>query len=129
MHIFRSLPTKRRAATLVLTAMTGLFSGQALAADVTFIMKNSHENAVEVELYSQDRKHVWPGGNEVYYLDDGDSKQISLSCQQGEKICYGAWVSGDKQTYWGTGPNNKETCEDCCYTCEGGETEEIDLVE
>ena len=73
------------------------------AADVTFEMKNSHPNAVEVELYSQDRDHVWPGNNQVYLLDDGETKQIPLSCDQGEKICYGAWISGDKETYWGTG--------------------------
>jgi hypothetical protein len=109
-----------------------LFAAQtvpALSADVTFIMKNSHPNAVEVELYSQDRSHVWPGNNEVYYLDDGEEKQIPLACDDGEKICYGAWISGDKGTYWGTGPDNAETCEDCCYTCEGGSTETIDLVE
>lgn len=101
----------------------------AFAADVTFQMRNSHPNAVEVELYSQDRDHVWPGNNQVYYLDDGETKQIPLACDEGEKICYGAWVSGDKSTYWGTGPDNAETCEDCCYTCEGGKTEEIDLTE
>ena len=101
----------------------------AMAADVTFVMKNEHPNAVEVELYSQDRDHVWPGHGEVYYLDDGETKQIPLSCEEGEKIFYGAWVSGDKGTYWGTGPDNGEHCANCCYTCTGGETEEIDLVE
>ncbi|WP_087149276.1 hypothetical protein [Pararhizobium antarcticum] len=101
----------------------------ATAADVTFQMMNSHPNAVEVELYSQDRNHIWPGNNQVYYLDDGETKQIPLSCDEGEKICYGAWVSGDKATYWGTGPENAETCDDCCYTCEGGSTEEINLTE
>ena len=70
----------------------------ALAADVTFVMRNDHPNAVELELYSQDRNHIWPGGNEVYYLDDGETKQIPLSCEEGESICYGAWISGDKQT-------------------------------
>lgn len=129
MLIFGSLPAMRRAAIGVVTVMTGLIAGQVLAADVTFIMRNEHPNAVELELYSQDRNHVWPGNNKVYYLDDGESKQIPLSCQQGEKICYGAWVAGDKQTYWGTGPNNRQTCEDCCYTCTGGETEEINLEE
>lgn len=129
MLTFNSLPAMRRAALVVLTATICSTAGQALSADVSFVMRNEHPNAVEVELYSQDRKHVWPGGNQVYYLDDGESKQIHLSCKQGENICYGAWVSGDKQTYWGTGPNNKETCEDCCYVCEGGETEEINLVE
>ena len=101
----------------------------ASAADVTFMMRNNHPNAVEVELYSQDRDHVWPGGGEVYYLDDGETKEIPLACEEGEKICYGAWVAGDKGTYWGTGPDNGERCEDCCYTCQGGQTEEINLVE
>jgi len=120
----------RRAAALFFLA--GTFAGSVLpaaAADVTFVMRNEHPNAVEVELYSQDRNHIWPGDNKVFYLDDGETKQIPLSCNEGEQICYGAWVSGDKGTYWGTGPDNGETCEDCCYTCTGGETEEINLVE
>lgn len=100
----------------------------SLASDVTFVMKNSHPNALEVELYSQDRGHVWPGGNQVYYLDDGETKTMPLSCEEGETICYGAWISGDKGTYWGVGPDNSENCDNCCYTCTGGETEEIDLV-
>ena len=99
------------------------------AADVTFEMKNSHPNAVEVELYSQDRDHVWPGNGEVFLLDDGETKSMPLSCNEGEKVCYGAWISGDKETYWGVGPDNKEACEDCCYTCTGGTTEVIDLQE
>ena len=99
------------------------------AADVTFEMKNSHPNAVEVELYSQDRDYVWPGNGEVFLLDDGETKSMPLSCNEGEKICYGAWISGDRETYWGVGPDNKEACEDCCYTCTGGNTEVIDLQE
>lgn len=114
------------AATICASTFVGSFA--ALASDVTFVMKNSHPNALEVELYSQDRDHVWPGNNEVYYLDDGETKTMPLSCEEGETICYGAWISGDKGTYWGTGPDNGQECENCCYTCEGGETEEIELV-
>lgn len=115
---------------LLAASLASVFAAPvALADDVTFVMKNSHPNAVELELYSQDRDHVWPGGNQVYYLDDGETKQMSLACEEGEKICYGAWTSGDKSTYWGTGPDNAQTCDDCCYTCEGGETEEINLVD
>lgn len=110
-------------------AAAALCATSALAADITFVMKNDHPNAVEVELYSQDRNHVWPGGNEVYYLDDGETKTMPLSCKEGEKICYGAWVSGDRTTYWGVGPDDKENCTDCCYTCTGGNTEEIVLGE
>lgn len=120
----------RRAAALFLLAGTVAASVlPAAAADVTFVMRNSHPNAVEVELYSQDREYVWPGNGEVFYLDDGETKQIPLSCEEGETICYGAWISGDKQSYWGVGPDNAENCENCCYTCTGGETEQINLTE
>ena len=110
--------------------LAGLISAQsALSAEVTFMMRNNHPNALEVELYSQDRNHVWPGGGEVYVLDDGETKQMPLTCKEGEKICYGAWIQGDQETYWGVGPSNEQACEDCCYTCTGGATETIDLVE
>jgi len=105
-----------------------VFAGFAAAADVTFVMNNQHPNAVEVELYSQDRDHIWPGGGEVYLLDDGETKEMSLSCEEGESICYGAWISGDQNSYWGVGPNNAQKCDNCCYTCEGGQTEQINLV-
>ncbi|CAN7285710.1 hypothetical protein LJR255_001364 [Pararhizobium sp. LjRoot255] len=125
------MKTIRQRAGLAALSIFVLWGGvsAASAADVTFQMMNSHPNAVEVELYSQDRDHLWPGNNQVYLLDDGETKQIPLSCDEGEKICYGAWVSGDKATYWGTGPDDAETCEDCCYTCQGGNTEEINLTE
>ena len=115
------------AAWLGLASM--LTASVASAADVTFQMQNSHPNAVEVELYSQNRDHVWPGSGEIYLLDDGETKTMALSCNEGEQICYGAWISGDKQSYWGTGPDNAETCENCCYTCTGGNTEVIELTE
>ncbi|TPL81125.1 hypothetical protein FJ941_15945 [Mesorhizobium sp. B2-3-13] len=105
-----------------------LFVSTAQAGDVTFAVKNSHPNAMRLELYSQDRDYVWPGDAKDFYLDDGETKQLPISCNEGESICYGAWVDGDEGTYWGVGPGNKEKCEDCCYTCSGGETEEIDLV-
>jgi hypothetical protein len=116
------------AAAAMLTALC-VTSTSAFAADVTFMMKNNHPNAVEVELYSQDRSHVWPGDGQVYILDDGETKQMPLSCEEGEKICYGAWIQGDQETYWGVGPGSKQACDDCCYTCTGGATETIDLVE
>jgi hypothetical protein len=114
-----------------LLALAAVFamSGQGIAEEVTFVMNNGHPYIVEVELYSQDRDHVWPGNGQVYVLNDSETKQIPLSCEEGETICYGAWVQGDQGTYWGVGPNNSQACEGCCYTCEGGSTEEINLVE
>lgn len=115
------------AIALAASALVGL-SASASAADVTFVMRNSHPNAVRVELYSQGRDHVWPGNGEDYYLDDGETKEMSLACEEGESICYGAWIDGDENTYWGVGPGNKQQCDNCCYTCTGGSTEEINLV-
>lgn len=116
-----------RRAALVLSVFA--VAAPALADDVTFVMKNSHPNALEVQLFSQDRAHVWPGPDEVFYFDDGETKQVPLGCETGETICYGAWVAGDPQgTFWGVGPDNDQDCSDCCYTCEGGETEEIEFV-
>ena len=119
--------TVARRAALAFVSVAAL-AAPSFAADVTFVMKNAHPNALEVELYSQDRDHVWPGNGQVFYLDDGETKTMPLSCEEGETICYGAWVSGDRGTYWGVGPDNTEDCDNCCYTCEGGETEEIELV-
>ncbi|MFM2278279.1 MAG: hypothetical protein RLZZ444_510 [Pseudomonadota bacterium] len=114
---------------LAALVLVGASATSVMADEVTFSIRNSHPNAVEVELYSQDRDHVWPGNGEIYLFDDGETKEIPLSCQSGEKICYGAWISGDRETYWGVGPDNQQSCTDCCYTCEGGKTETIDLVE
>lgn len=122
----------RRLAAAVLSAcvvLPALFALPAHAADVTFVIRNNHPFAVRAELYSQSRNHVWPGGGQDYYLDDGEAKEMSLACQEGEEICYGAWVDGDENTYWGVGPGNAEACDDCCYVCSGGETEEIVLEE
>jgi hypothetical protein len=108
-------------------AIAGL-AAPAVAGEVTFVMNNHHPNAVEVQLYSQDRDHVWPGPDEVYLLDDGETKTMSLSCEDGEGICYGAWIVGDQNTFWGVGPGATQSCDNCCYTCQGGNTETINLV-
>lgn len=116
-----------RFAALTLAAFAFL-AAPAIAGDVTFVMNNQHPNAIEVQLYSQEREHVWPSAEEVYLLDDGETKTMSLSCEDGESICYGAWIQGDENTYWGVGPGKTQTCDNCCYTCQGGNTEQINLV-
>jgi len=114
-------------AAAVLLVAQFVVATPASAADVTFMMQNNHPNAVEVELYSQSRNYVWPGNGEVFILDDGEAKQMPLSCEEGEQICYGAWIQGDRNTYWGVGPGGRQGCDNCCYTCTGGATETISL--
>ncbi|TPN47995.1 hypothetical protein FJ981_23230 [Mesorhizobium sp. B1-1-4] len=114
--------------SLAALSLAMLLVPSAHAGDVTLAIKNSHPNAMRLELYSQDRDYVWPGNGKDFYLDDGETRQLPVSCDEGESICYGAWVDGDEGTYWGVGPGDKEKCDDCCYTCSGGGTEEIELV-
>ena len=92
-------------------------AGDAKAEEMTWRLKSSYEYKVQVEFYSQDRKHAWPGGNQAYGLNDYKTHEFTLSCIAGEKICYGAWPTGGGDTYWGVGPNNKYNCKGCCAIC------------
>ncbi len=97
------------------------------AGSLTFYVQSNHKNVVSLEFYSQNRDHVWPGNSKVYIIEDYDTHSYALSCRSGEKICYGAWVRNSTSEYWGVGYNNREYCESCCWTCNGGETPVIHL--
>jgi len=75
---------------------------------------------VYIEFYSDDRDRVWPGNGEVYYIADNNDHTYKICGYRGEKICYGAWVSGNSDTYWGVGKDARNRCRDCCYTCGDG---------
>ncbi|MEQ8345178.1 MAG: hypothetical protein RIB84_05865 [Sneathiellaceae bacterium] len=106
-----------------------ILSGASQAQSVTFMIQNSHPNAVELEFCSLDRDASWPGGGQSYVLDDGAPTAFPLDCEAGETICYGAWVSGDQGTTWGAGPGCADACDTCCATCDGGETRIMSLGE
>jgi hypothetical protein len=114
----------RRAAA----ALLAFAAAPAFAEELTFVMNNRHTKAVEVQLYSQNRDYLWPGPSNVFLLDDGETKTMTLDCEAGETICYGAWLQGDRTTFWGVGPGKTRSCDNCCYICRGGKTEEINLV-
>lgn len=92
----------------------------AQAQQLTFEMTNDSGQDIQIEFYSEDRNHAWPGGNQAYNLPRAKDNRWTLTCRRGEKICYGAWVKGDSRTYWGVGANRKYSCQNCCFTCEGG---------
>jgi hypothetical protein len=88
---------------------------------VTFRIQSKHPNKVQVTYYSQTRRgHAWPGGSQAYSLNDYSVHNHTLNCTPGEKICYGAWVTGSGNKYWGVGPNNRYGCTACCVTCGSG---------
>lgn len=95
-------------------------SSGAQAQQLTFEMVNDSGRDIQIEFYSEDRNHAWPGGNQAYNLGRAQDNKWTLNCRRGEKICYGAWVKGNSGVYWGVGLNRKHRCETCCFTCDGG---------
>jgi len=106
-----------------------LLAGPAHAADMAFFVKNLRSQGVAVELFSRDRDTVWPGGDKVFLVEPGTRKSIPITCNAGERICYGAWVNGNDAISAGVGPDNDRKCDDCCFTCVEKSTETIDLTE
>jgi len=113
-------------ALLVLAGILGLSGQSAQADNLQWVVQSDHPNVVSLEFYSQDYDRAWPGGGEVYILDDWNAQSYNLQCSSGELICYGAWVRGDSSQYWGVGMDNSQYCSDCCYYC-GERTESISL--
>lgn len=101
----------------------------AAAATLRWTIDNDYNRTVSLEFYSQDRNHVWPGNDQVYVIDPNEGQaSFNLSCNNNELICYGAWVRGNSQTYWGVGPNDSYNCSNCCARCGQGDVEPIDLL-
>ena len=112
---------------VALVGVMALVAGAARADNIVWSVQSDHPNVVSLEFYSQDYNRAWPGGGEVYILDDWDPKSFNLQCSTGELICYGAWVRGDSSQYWGVGIDNSQYCSDCCYYC-GERTDPITLL-
>ncbi|MBX3569879.1 MAG: hypothetical protein KF914_17580 [Rhizobiaceae bacterium] len=105
-----------------------LCAASAHAADeMAVYMKNMTERSVAVELYAQDRRFVWPGGDQVYLLEKGEKKSVPIACRPAERICWGAWRYGNDRFWWGTGPDNGRACEECCMICAPKTTETVEI--
>ncbi|HTS39710.1 MAG TPA: hypothetical protein VMH84_04115 [Xanthobacteraceae bacterium] len=94
---------------------------QSKAETMLWRVKSVYPYRVQVEFYSENRKHEWPGGGNAWGLDNNRTQRFSLICNAGEKICLGAWVTGNAAKYWGVGLHNSHSCRNCCYVCGGGE--------
>lgn len=111
----------------LVAALAGPWTGAARADTLNWTFSSEHPSIVDLEFYSQDRNHVWPGNNKVYVIDDYAQHSYSLSCSSGERICYGAWVRGNSSVYWGAGMNDAYGCSTCCAVCGSGAVEAINL--
>ncbi len=87
---------------------------------MTWSVKSNYKYKVQVAFYSQTRSYEWPGSGDAYNLNDSETHQYPITCNDGEKICYGGWVTGNDKKYWGVGYNNAHGCKNCCFICGGG---------
>ena len=96
--------------------------GSAQAEEtLTFRVQSTYDYKVQIAFFAQDSSHVWPGPGRAYSLDDSQTQSFPLACESGEKICYGAWVTGDGNLSWGVGPQNDRGCTTCCFVCGDGD--------
>ena len=86
----------------------------------TVVMTNNTGRYIQYE-FTDDNDHdvAWPGNNKAYELLPHQRKDSELNCFQGQKICYGAWIRGDFDKYWGAGNNDSQHCNNCCFICRG----------
>lgn len=104
---------------------TAPLSTPASAETLTWQVKSRYPHQVELKFYEKRGskvKRYWPGTGKVYVLRDSAVHEYTLRCNDGAKICYGAWVRGKKTRYWGVGYRGRKACKNCCYTCNGGVT-------
>lgn len=114
---------------LVLLGLIVLGAAPVAAADMSLYVKNQRSDGVALELFSRDRDTVWPGGDKVFLIDPRARKSVPISCNQGERLCWGAWVNGNDRLSAGVGPDNDQPCDTCCFICVEHSTETIDLAE
>lgn len=114
---------------LALLGLTILGVAPVAAADMSLYVRNQRSDGVALELFSRDRDTVWPGGDKVFLIDPRARKSVPISCNQGERLCWGAWVNGNDKLSAGVGPDNDQPCDTCCFVCVEHSTETIDLTE
>jgi hypothetical protein len=92
------------------------------ANHVTMRMVNNTGLPLVVAFYSETRRGTaWPAWNRNLSMP-ALSNDYNLTCQPGEKICFGAWRNDYNPAgqYWGVGIEYRHGCNGCCAFCDGG---------
>jgi hypothetical protein len=113
--------------TLLAVCAVVCFGGLPAQSDeYTFKVQSLHPNAVQIKFYSQTRKgHQWPDVKTAWDLDNDKVHELGMICNDGEKICWGAWVKGGNRPEWGAGAGGTDACPDCCFSCRNGQTQGV----
>jgi hypothetical protein len=124
-HLFRRISRAVAIVALLLPLLSVAGSNAASADTMTWQLRSYSPNAVEVKFFSQNRRVTWPSATTHYDIKDYKVHSFKLSCLAGEKICYGAGVSGNLRRYWGMSTDGKQRCTNCCFTCNGDTTTNV----
>jgi hypothetical protein len=111
----------------------------AQSADMTFQLINDTERQLSLKFFSRgESRQEWPSRTKSYVIHpDPAVQQMKLSCEAGEEICWGAWMTvqsqsgemqgntGQRTTHtgkvlYGTGDRGIRPCEYCCHVCKEG---------
>lgn len=92
-------------------AQPGGGSGGGTATQQTWTVKSLYQYKVQIAFYARERNHEWPGNGQAWDLNDYNNHNYTLNCRRGEKICFGAWVTGNASKFWGVGFGGKQGCE------------------
>ena len=91
--------------------------GGGAATQQTWTVKSMYQYKVQIAFYARERNHEWPGNGQAWDLNDYNTPTYTLNCRSGEKICFGAWVTGNASKFWGVGFCGKQGCTSCCFFC------------
>ncbi len=110
------------------------------AAELTFQLINDTERAMNMKLFSRGESlQQWPSKTKAYSMRPGnDVQQVKITCEEGEQICWGAWMvtqsaSGEvvgpggerrervtARVSYGAGERGVWPCTRCCHVCKDG---------
>ena len=124
---------------LVVFACLAIMATSSSAAEMTFQLINNTDRTLNLKLFSNGESHAqWPSKTRAYAVkpDATAVQQLKITCNEGEQICWGAWmkvetVSGqvgaggqrDTRAYkytWGAGDRGINPCTSCCHVCKDG---------
>lgn len=127
------------ARVLAVLTLAAAFHGVASAAEMTFQLINNTDRAVNLRLFSKSDSHQqWPSKTKAYSLRPENAvQQLKITCEEGEQICWGAWMTvqsvsgpitgqdGQRATHTnrysgGVGERGAKSCDHCCHICKDG---------
>ena len=113
-------------------------STPSAAAEMTFQLVNDTDRPLNLKLFSKSESHQqWPSKTKAFSVrPDAAVQQIKITCEAGEQICWGAWMTvqsvggeagagGQRATSTarytaGAGERGQRSCANCCHVCKDG---------